>query len=622
MRLEAIYIHNTGPIKKFETGDLSDIVVIGGRNGVGKTTLINSIIAQLQHSAPQPNVRLTIRATNKAEEVAWGISVLDSSDNAQHKLIRDVLRKPRRRDDWSSTALLFDSDRSFQQVEKFNFDWSFFKDPLSENVGWTTGLEKTRGRFSDTTRSIFRMVRSQINTLGVATQNAIRQVAAGSGGSIPQKIELDTSDFSDPVEKFKKAFSSLLAPKVLLDPDVENQQLKYSLDGQSYDLSSLSSGEREVVTIAFDFLLRNPRDSIIFFDEPELHLHPELSYKLFQTLRSLGERNQFVFCTHSAEIITASLDNTVVFIGPQKTEGANQAIKVDRNDSTHEALSELGQSIGIVALGKKIVLIEGTNSSIDRQTYGAILQSFYPDIVPVPSGGKETIVNFDQLIDQVLNRTIWGVQFFMLCDRDSIASHRVASEVVGKSSGRLRVLPRYHIENYFLDESLIAEVFHNLVAEDDWRRDPKRIREKIREIAKQHISYAVALGVSTVVREAVGNVSLMPRNCHAVSVDELFHGLREQRESEFGRITKALDLPHIENETRTRFDSLLQSLDADSNQWKIDIPGRIIFQKFANAAQIDPSMFKTAYIRRTLETKSSAFADVFAIFDAFAKGSA
>jgi predicted ATPase len=76
---------------------------------------------------------------------------------------------------------------------------------------------------------------------------------------------------------FKRAFSQLLAPKELLDPDVKQQQLRYSVDGQEFDLDSLSSGEREVVNIVFDFLLRNPEDCIVFFDEPELHLHPELS---------------------------------------------------------------------------------------------------------------------------------------------------------------------------------------------------------------------------------------------------------------------------------------------------------------------------------------------------------
>ena len=105
-----------------------------------------------------------------------------------------------------------------------------------------------------------------------------------------------------------------------------------------------------MVNIVFDFILRSPSDCIVIFDEPELHLHPELSYKLIQTLKSAGQRNQFIFCTHSADIISASLDNSVVFITPPRADLSNQAVVVREDDETHQALKLIGQSIGIVAL--------------------------------------------------------------------------------------------------------------------------------------------------------------------------------------------------------------------------------------------------------------------------------
>jgi hypothetical protein len=187
---------------------------------------------------------------------------------------------------------------------------------------------------------------------------------------------------------FNDAFRRLLAPKELEEPEPQKGQLFYRHEGKSFPVTALSSGEREVVNIVFDFLLRNPSDCIVIFDEPELHLHPELSYRLIQTLRAAGERNQFIFCTHSAEIISASLDNSVIFIAPPKEPPINQAIRVTENDDTHQALRLVGQSIGIVALGKKIVLIEGQHGSLDKQTYGALLHGRFPDLVLVPSGGK------------------------------------------------------------------------------------------------------------------------------------------------------------------------------------------------------------------------------------------
>src|SRR4029077_17843354 len=105
----------------------------------------------------------------------------------------------------------------------------------------------------------------------------------------------------------------------------------------------LSSGEKEVMNIVFDFLLRGPKDCVIVFDEPELHLHPELSYKLLQTLSRSGERNQFIFATHSPEIISASLENTVIFVKPPSGDD-NQPKDIHRDDKPTQPPPTLGQT--------------------------------------------------------------------------------------------------------------------------------------------------------------------------------------------------------------------------------------------------------------------------------------
>jgi predicted ATPase len=75
--------------------------------------------------------------------------------------------------------------------------------------------------------------------------------------------------------------SKLLPGKTLLDLNEQGQVIQYTVaDGATLQLSAPSSGERAVVTIVFDFLLRDRQHCIIVFDEPELHLHPELSYRL------------------------------------------------------------------------------------------------------------------------------------------------------------------------------------------------------------------------------------------------------------------------------------------------------------------------------------------------------
>ena len=426
-------------------------------------------------------------------------------------------------------------------------------------------------------------------------------------------------DFKDPLEPFKEIFFQLLAPKILLDADLRNQRLTYSYEGQTFGVESLSSGEREVLNISFDFMMRSPSHCIVFFDEPELHLHPELSYRLLTTLRSIGTRNQFILCTHSPDIISAALDQTVIFIAPQKDAAApiNQAIVVKEDDETNQALRLLGHSVGIVALGKKIVLVEGTNASLDKQTYGSLLKAKFPSLVLVPTGGKQTIQSFSSVVSSVLDKSLWGVEFFMLCDGDTTPLGTEDGEIEKKSKGRLRSLPQYHLENYFLDENVLAKVFENMEPADSWLRSPEKIQAELRSIAKTLVSYTVALAVSRTFRLAVGNVDIMPKQCHGVTVEELSRLLKDAVSKEKGRVVDSLDDGKVAKAVIQIYGELNGLLDANDNRWKARIPGKQLLAKFAAKANIDPVRLKTLYLHIAAQHEPNPFQEVFDIFASF-----
>ena len=199
-----------------------------------------------------------------------------------------------------------------------------------------------RDRWQDTLHAIFKRVEARRKRLADLGEKSLRD----------GETSMDLSRFSEPMALFKDIFTQLLAPKRLIDAIPQKNDLFYELEGDELSVSTLSGGEKEVLNIAFDFVMREPSHCIVVFDEPELHLHPELTYKLIQTLKAIGERNQFLFCTHSPEIITASLDHSVIFIAPPQDDDSNQAMLVTPEDETHLALKLLGQSIGIISLGK------------------------------------------------------------------------------------------------------------------------------------------------------------------------------------------------------------------------------------------------------------------------------
>jgi ABC-type cobalamin/Fe3+-siderophores transport system ATPase subunit len=608
MRLTSIEVKDALPVRLFQANDLADVVVLAGPNGVGKTRLLDAIVNHLRSpGGGEITVQAKVSATVGSEQEAWGKLELDLTDPEDAARLAQTLQVGRRRRKWSSSLVNFESDRSIRNLQPLQWTWDM-EDPEEEDISWDLTFGFMRDRFQDTLHSIFRMIEGQKQKI------ANRAVQLKREGHDSMRL-----GFADPMEEFKRVFEMLLGPKRLADPQARLQRLQYIQGDQTLDFETLSSGEREVVNIAFDFLLRQPRDCIVFFDEPELHLHPELSYKLLRTLRSVGERNQFVLSTHSPEIISSSLDQSVTFISPAKQEPdgtwANQAIPVLESDETNQALRLLGQSIGIVALGKRIVLIEGEESSLDKQTYGSILGDLHPDLVLVPSGGKHVIESFDTVYEAVLNRTLWGVEFFMLCDGDSAPP---ASAAVDNASaqGRLRRLSRYHLENYFLDEHVWAEAFATMEPENAWLRDPAQIRAQLREIASQFVSYAVALSASSSLRRRVGNVDLMPKDCHGKSVEETQNLFLGAATGELDRVREVLDGDAVRQEVEDAYVKLETAISTDSDNWKALIPGKQVLATFARRAGLSPSRAKAMYVSAAEQSSRNPFEEIVTIFDA------
>jgi predicted ATPase len=603
MKLKSYAIHESPPIKHFEVTDLADVVVLAGPNGVGKTSLLTSLLSLFQSLGGMLNPCAVIEATCPEELAAWGKKTLNTSILEEAQVLATFLQRNQKRGQLRGGLINFDSARQLEQIQPYQFSWHF-GDPFSEDVSWVHSFQPTKGRFQDTIHSMYRKLRSQKEDIA---QKALSLRASGQASM--------SLDFRDPLEKFYEAFTKLLPGRYLEPLDEQSQTIRYRVGNAVLPLTSLSSGEKEVVTIVFDFLLRDPHDCIIVFDEPELHLHPELSYRLLRTLRDVGERNQFIFSTHSPDIITASLDHSIVFVAPVTAARPNQAVQLREDDEATQVLHLIGQSIGVVSLGKKIVLIEGTKASLDKQTYGSIVGSQFSELVLVPSGGKEIVGSFVKAFETVLNKTVWGVDFFMLCDGDTSAG----SAHEAPASSRFRLLPRYHIENYFLDERILARVFETLgEPADSWLRDPTRIRAEIRRLAQGALSYAVALSVSHRIRMAAGNVDVMPSSCHDKNAASLAQLFEDRRIVEAGRVLKALDKTHLEKVVRDEFDRFSDILERDDDEWVRCIPGKAIFQKFSSMTPLDATRLKRLYLRAAENVEPDPFAEVKAIFASFA----
>ena len=599
MRIDKFTSRNIPPVQLFEVDHLSDLVVIAGPNGVGKTRLVDAMLHYFR-TFNQSGASFEIVATCDEEIALWGKPRLATLEATDAQKLRQTLEKNQRRRNLQSTIVYYESDRSIQNIKPLQFQWEF-ADPWEEQISKDVSFNLFKSRWQDTIHAIFKKIQSQKSAI------ATRAIQLKSEGHSSMNLE-----FTDPLDPFRDAFTKLLGPKRLVGADVQKQTLIYADGDREDDIKSLSSGEREVLNIIFDFILRKPSDCVVFFDEPELHLHPELLHKLITTLRSVGKNNQFILISHSPSVISASLEDSVVFLTPPKPDGSNQAVLVKPDDSTSSALHKLGQSIGVVALGHKIVLVEGNDSSLDKQTYGQILENRFSNLVLQPVGGKDQLVSFEAVLDNILNRTIWGVDFYMLADRDAAPISMSPQDILERSNGRFRVLERYHLENYFLNEAVLAACFEDQEPADSWLRNEADIRTKLLEIAESFLSYATSLIVSKHVRLSVGNISVMPKACSNKTVDELSKLIVDTQTTERGRVFAAMEDGVTDRLIRQTYAELEAALRSDA--WKSRVPGKPILASFAGAANIPIGRLKSLFIAKDISTGTGAFSEIESIF--------
>ena len=607
MKIKKITATDIPPIKNFMADDLKDLVVIAGPNGAGKTRLVQHMLGAFRssgwmvHGPHMPGLSVIIEATDPSEQDAWHTPELDTTIAEQAATLHNYLLQNRRRRNFRNSILYYESNRTVQQVQPLEFQFEM-PDPWEESISWDIALGGLNNRWQDTQHAIFKKLENQ------RTSISSRAIQLRNQGHEVMKLA-----FNDPMIPFNEAFSKLLGPKTFAKPEIRNQRLMYMDEGIQFDIASLSSGEREVLGIVFDFILRKPSHCIVFFDEPELHLHPELLSRLIATLRSVGESNQFILITHSAELISSSLDDSVIFLTPPKEDGGNQAVKIEPMGDVAEALHQLGQSVGIVSLGKKIVLIEGSDASLDKKTYGQIIKDEFPELVLLPSSSKNTLSSFDTIVSQVLNKSLWGVRFFMLADRD------VTGSTPSIETDHFRMLNRYHLENYFLDAEILCRCFDGMADEGSWLHSVEEIEKRLREIARSQLGYAVSLVVSKKLCDATGNVSVKPKGCHKMDMVTLVDAFSEKAKTERQRVTTALHDDHVRQLVQHTYKELENLLKTPVDDWKITFPGKCVLLPFCGIAGVKDNHLKNLYVQKSRETDNNPFQEIIDIFSSFAQ---
>lgn len=366
IRLESIRIENFKAIDlleiEFPDPELDtdpDLLVIGSRNGVGKTSVLEAIAmmyygllagkfkdwSESLHESKESNImEYIIRYGKKEAIITCRFCSKLTTDHTTSNIILNSrltinkagkLKLTINRDNNFQQKLLnksadhhtryFDPDNMIQRVLPFTNDplilpgICFFhgyrkidegSPELSEIIDPDTNLDlyyrKRRGR------------RPGYSPISLFKMEILRSML----GKANLFEGIDEEDSDDVLIKLNDLIQFYANGKIeKLRPSSENT-IEFRISpvadkDESFPFDSLSSGQKEIISTIF-LIWKKTRNhpSIVLIDEPELHLNAEWQREFIHQLKELAPWNQYIMATHSPHIFESALKHQRIQLEP------------------------------------------------------------------------------------------------------------------------------------------------------------------------------------------------------------------------------------------------------------------------------------------------------------------
>ena len=215
------------------------------------------------------------------------------------------------------------------------------------------------------------------------------------------------------------------------------------IESADYSASEMSDGERAVFYILGQVLSAN-EDSILIFDEPELHIHKSIISNLWDEIEKLRPDCSFLMITHDIEFAATRVAKKYVI---------RNYYSAHAWDISEIPDSELDEQTITLILGsrKPILFVEGDKTSLDMETY----RLCYPEWTVIPKGAcKDVIQAVSSLRKLNEDMPILNIKCAGIVDRDT----RDSSQIQELEEKGIKVLPCSEIENIFSLSSIAHKV--------------------------------------------------------------------------------------------------------------------------------------------------------------------
>lgn len=286
-----------------------------------------------------------------------------------------------------------------------------------------------------------------------------------NGSNLPQVLNSfassDKTCFEKIIEDVKFITNSVLEIEAPLIPNTQNTYLAIKekhFEDIEFTWDNISSGVKEIIFLV-TFLNSTEKGSLLFIEEPEIHLHGNALRRFFTVMKEIIEEDgkQIIIATHSPTFIDLVDQEKLLCV--IRENGWTNIIPLSQESDFVGTLRKAGLTMSDILISlvpSFLLIVEGRD---DYRIFDGFLRKEGIDckenrIKIIPSSNTGGVIKFGK----VLKRLNTGIPFLLISDSDR---KRDEKEQEMKNEGfrekEYLILEKGEIEDYLIDSDAIAK---------------------------------------------------------------------------------------------------------------------------------------------------------------------
>ena len=306
--IKRIKVNNIFHLRNFQISieeDKSPHLIITGKNGSGKTSILNAIVEHLDYIKEDVSKDFASLKDNLKRFQKWQKDNTDPNDTLS--IERSVMYyQDRIKKYFGKVEIDFtDIDSLIRNYQESKFIIAFYqadrKVRMSEPINPTKPNIKEKWNVKETATQEFLNFLSDLKI----------QEALARNEKLEEEANVITQWFSEFEGLLKEVFQD---DDLRLVFNYKDYSFRIGTEGKSFKFTEMSDGFAAVLDVIVDLILKmqNKDKLIVLIDEIETHLHLELQKIILPLLTKIFPNIQFIVTTHSPFVLN-SLNSAMAF---------------------------------------------------------------------------------------------------------------------------------------------------------------------------------------------------------------------------------------------------------------------------------------------------------------------